>query len=273
MGAGIFSVPCPCNDLITFQCDLRCLKTDEHLTVKIRISQFHKDFTQFERIFGHADQGHFKQTVLQIYPFHGQIGKAADRFRVCDHSIGKLSFDIYDVLLSVFLRDGIHMHMVGSDLPQFRSTLKNVGKVPQLILEFLGCLIRCPCEKPECSDICEIIRLVEQPQITAECLSLSNNLGRHSHVRRNSETGCKIIGCAGRDIADRHKGLIGVFHHAGDYFVQRSVPACTRNIKIVIQTLTGKPAGITAAFRRITNHFKFCRTKCLDNIQKIVSDL
>ena len=168
---------------------------------------------------------------------------------------------------------GPHMHLVGVHLAQFRDALQDVSEVAQLVFELLRGLVGGPGEEAEGGDVGEVVFVVELAQVAAEGAAVGDDAGRLDHVRGDPQAGGKVVGRAGRDVADRDEGLVGVLHHTADDLIQRAVSAGAHNVEVVPHALPGNAAGISLFGCRVTDHLVVCRRQCLDDIQQMVADL
>ncbi len=165
------------------------------------------------------------------------------------------------------------MNTIGAHISQLCHPVQDIGQVPQLILQFLGCRIRRAREKSECCDICEVVTFVEQAQITAENSAVCHNLGRLDHIRRDMEAGRKVIGRAGRNIADGDKRLFGILHHAAHDLIQRTVSARADHIQVIVPPFPYDTPCISPCPRGITDNLILRSREDIKNIHHIIPDL
>ena len=125
------------------------------------------------------------------------------------------------------------MKAVSARLAQVHHTLQDVSQMTQLVLEVLRRLVRGLREYAEGCHISEIGFLVKEAQIALIGFPVSDHPGGRLHIRRNPQARREIISCPRRYVSDRHKGLVRMFHHAADHFVEGAVSARAHHIQIV----------------------------------------
>ena len=162
------------------------------------------------------------------------------------------------------------MHMVGAHFSQFRHSLQDIGKMPQLIFEFLRGLIGSPRKDSECCHICKIIFFIKPSEVTAEGFPVGNNLCGHSHIRRYMQVCGEIIRRSCRNIPDRDKGLVPALHHPADHLIQGTVASRADNVQIVVFPFAHDPSCVSGCFRRITDDLEVRAGQDLKDLHQVV---
>ena len=163
--------------------------------------------------------------------------------------------------------------MVGPHIPQLRHPLQNIGEMTQLVFQLLRGLIRGARKEAEGRHIGEIILFIKKAQVTPEGPAVRDDPRGLQHVRGNVQAGGKIIGGSGGNIADRNKGLLGIFHHPADYLIESPVPSRAHDIQIILLPLAYKAPRIVPAPRRIAYDLVVRFGKYLKDVQQGSADL
>ena len=264
MLAAKFAVSGPADGVLRHDGQMIGLKMVDQTGFHGIVAEGLEDLVDLNGIPGHFDQRDLKQAVAQIHVVAGNVGETAHGFGVGDQPYRELIPDI-DILC-------LYNGLISPDIAQGHGAPDNIGKMSQGILELLRRIIRGLCKQAEAGYISKIVLLIEPSDITVKDLAGGDDFRGFLHIRRDSQRAGKIIGGAGRDIANRKERQFPVLHHTGNDFVQGAVTAGTADIEIFILALPDNPPGVSGRFGRITFHAVAMGRKDADNIQQGIPD-
>ena len=206
---------------------------------------------QLHRIFDRVNEQHLVQPVIQRHAIRPDGLKAADRHRVCHHTVD-------EIVLHLRFR-AVHADVVGFDVGQRLNALDDIRSTPENVLGLLRCLIGDLSKRTERRNIVKIA-IVEAANIQRlQRIACRNNRRLSGHLG-NAQTEREVVCRTGRHITENRTGLR--LHKTGNHLIQRTVTACTHNAVELARTLPCNTRCILRTLRDINRHIISCLLKC-----------
>lgn len=190
---------------------------------------------KLNKIFGVADQQHFKQTIIHVDFVFLIMQDAANRGGIADGPENKI----------VFYGKGVCMkgQMEAAECGNVFYALQQISKMTQSIFQLLRCGIGGLGKCTEGSNIGKETS-VKDPGIQCDGCALNNCVCGGQRIGGNMKAGSKIIGGTGRNVADWYFETVADF--AGYDFIECAVAADTYDQVLVNAVLRYEVSSITA---------------------------